>query len=95
MANLRHRDLKEPRWMLLKAVGFIVIGLMSASLIVLKLARWDTVILLAITVWAFARAYYFAFYVIHHYIDPEFQYAGLLDMVVYYWRNRGTNSKMK
>ena len=34
--------------------------------------------LLAVAVWAFARAYYFAFYVIEHYLDPGYRYQGLL-----------------
>jgi hypothetical protein len=40
-------------------------------------------IFLAIAIWAFARAYYFAFYVIEPYIDPHFRYAGLWSFVRY------------
>jgi hypothetical protein len=39
--------------------------------------------LLAICIWAFCRFYYFAFYVLHHYADPEFKYSGLLDLLKY------------
>jgi hypothetical protein len=31
--------------------------------------------------WGFCRAYYFAVYVIEHYIDPGRKYAGLIDFV--------------
>ena len=34
-------------------------------------------------IWAFARAYYFAFYVIEHYIDPLHRFSGLLDFLRY------------
>jgi hypothetical protein len=30
-----------------------------------------------IAIWAFCRAYYFAFYVIGRYIDPTYKFAGL------------------
>jgi hypothetical protein len=32
---------------------------------------------MAIAIWAFCRAYYFAFYVIEHYVDSSFKFAGL------------------
>ena len=38
---------------------------------------------LAIAIWAFARAYYFAFYVVEHCIDPGHKYAGLLSFLKY------------
>jgi hypothetical protein len=33
--------------------------------------------LLALAVWCFCRFYYFAFYVIEHYVDPGFKFSGL------------------
>ena len=33
--------------------------------------------LLAVSVWAFCRAYYFAFYVIERYVDPTYRFSGL------------------
>ena len=44
--------------------------------------------LLAVAIWAFARAYYFAFYVVEHYIDSEHKYAGLLSFLRYLARSR-------
>ncbi len=41
-------------------------------------------ILLAIAVWAFCRAYYFAFYVIEKYIDPRFRFDGLISVARYF-----------
>ena len=34
-------------------------------------------LLLGVAVWCFARAYYFAFYVIEHYIDPSYRFSSL------------------
>jgi hypothetical protein len=42
-----------------------------------------TALLLGITVWAFCRAYYFAFYVIERYVDPGYRFAGLLSLLRY------------
>jgi len=48
-------------------------------------------VLLCIAVWCFARAYYFAFYVIEHYIDPTYKFAGLTSFVAYLLRKRRGN----
>ena len=44
--------------------------------------------LLAVAVWCFARSYYFAFYVIEHYVDPGFRFAGLDDAQRYAFMKR-------
>ncbi len=33
--------------------------------------------------WCFCRFYYFAFYVVQHYIDPQFKFAELASVLVY------------
>jgi hypothetical protein len=48
----------------------------------------QTVLLLAIAVWSFCRAYYFAFYVVEHYVDPGYKFAGLTDFARYALRRR-------
>jgi hypothetical protein len=37
-----------------------------------------------LAIWAFCRAYYFAFYVIENYIDPKFRFAGLFSVLGYF-----------
>jgi hypothetical protein len=49
---------------------------------------WRIALLLAIAVWCFARAYYFAFYVVEHYIDPGYKFAGLIDFLRYLMRKK-------
>jgi hypothetical protein len=82
------RDLTSPRWIYAKAVGFVLIGLSASVLILLQMPRWDVAIYLAISIWAFARAYYFAFYVVEHYIDPNYRYAGLISFLKHIWNLR-------
>jgi uncharacterized RDD family membrane protein YckC len=82
------RDLQHPKWMYLKAGLLLGCGILSAGLLVARSPEWQTGLLLAICVWAFARAYYFAFYVIQHYIDPAYRFAGLIDFARYLLRRR-------
>ena len=45
--------------------------------------------LLAVAVWSFCRAYYFAFYVLERYVDPGFKFSGLGSLLAYCWKSRG------
>ncbi|NTX40329.1 hypothetical protein HUA74_39755 [Myxococcus sp. CA051A] len=77
------RDLQSHRWMWVKAILFVVIGLMSSALVLLQLPEWRVLLLLSLAIWAFCRAYYFAFYVIEKYIDPSFRFSGLGSVLRY------------
>ncbi|MGV3771931.1 MAG: hypothetical protein ACO1QB_03455 [Verrucomicrobiales bacterium] len=71
------KDLAEPKWMYLKAALFLGIGLISATLLLLEQWKIETALLLGLLVWSMCRAYYFAFYVIEHYIDQTYHFSGL------------------
>ncbi len=58
------RDLTSGTAIKFKGVLFVVLGLLSGVLLWMDLPTWRTAILLGVCVWAFCRAYYFAFYVI-------------------------------
>lgn len=81
-------DLKDPRLMFLKAGLFVLIGVLGGVILLLRDPHWQTLVLLCLTVWAFARAYYFAFYVIEHYIDDGFRFAGLTSVIRYLLRKK-------
>ena len=74
-------DLKNPRLMWLKGILFLLIGITSAALLVHETPTWRVGGLLALTIWTFCRAYNFAFYVIEHYSDPSYRFAGLISFV--------------
>jgi hypothetical protein len=80
-------DLTNPKWMWLKAILMLVIGLTAATLLLSVRFAWSTLLLLALVIWSFCRSYYFAFYVIEHYIDPRFKFSGLLSFLRYALRN--------
>lgn len=81
-------DLKSTRAMWLKAWLLLLIGFSAAALLFVELPSLKTALLLAVSIWGFCRAYYFAFYVIQHYIDPEFRFSGLGSFVRYLFRRR-------
>jgi GNAT superfamily N-acetyltransferase len=71
------RDLTDPRWIRLKAALFVLLGVAAGALLLARTPSLEAALLLAVTVWAFCRAYYFAFYVIGKYVDPRFRFSGL------------------
>ena len=85
------RDLTSPFWLYVKGGLFLIVGLMSGVLLWSQTPTLWTALLLALTVWGFCRAYYFAFYVIDHYIAPGERFAGLGDFVR--WRLRGRDRR--
>jgi hypothetical protein len=82
------RDITSPKLLYLKGFLFLLAGILSASILVWKHPSLQVVLLLAIAVWCFARAYYFAFYVVGHYVDPSYRFAGLIDFARYAVKRR-------
>lgn len=81
-------DLKDPRLMYLKAVLFLLIGLLAAAGIMLENPAPRTALLLGLAIWSFCRLYYFAFYVIEKYIDPGYKFAGVGSFLMYLIRSK-------
>jgi hypothetical protein len=82
------RDLADPRWIKLKGLLFLLIGIASAVLLWLECPTWRVAVLLAVVIWSFCRAYYFAFYVIEHHVDLQFRFSGLIAFARYLWSRR-------
>ena len=76
-------DLKNRNVICAKGILFLLLGIVSSVLLIVQNPDWEIVVLLSIAVWAFCRAYYFAFYVVQHYVDSEYRYAGLLSFAAY------------
>src|SRR5438876_3586548 len=70
-------DLKDPKLIYLKGFSFLVIGLLASALLILEHPTIKVAFLLAVAIWGFARLYYFMFYVIEHYVDPAYKFAGI------------------
>ncbi len=76
-------DLTCPFLIKLKGWLFLCIGVSGSWLLVVEAPSIEVAILLGLVVWAFCRFYYFSFYVIEHYVDPSYRFAGLLSFVKY------------
>ena len=81
-------DLKNKKLIWLKGWLFLFGGLLASGLLLYEAFTWKIALLLVIAIWCLSRFYYFAFYVIEHYVDPEYKFAGLWDFVKYAVRRK-------
>ncbi len=70
-------DLQDPRLIYLKGFLFLLGGFLAAGLLLVEAPRLKVAVLLVVSIWCFSRFYYFAFYVIEHYLDDSYKFAGL------------------
>jgi hypothetical protein len=77
------KDLTNPNWIKLKGALFLVVAIISSLLLLIEAQSVKVAFLLVIAIWCFSRFYYFAFYVIEHYVDPGYRFSGLWSFVVY------------
>ena len=82
------REITSFNGMVIKAGLFLVLGLMAGLQIYLIEPTLRMGFLLLVVVWCFCRLYYFAFYVIEHYVDSSFRYSGLLAFLGYLARRQ-------
>jgi hypothetical protein len=81
-------DIKDPRLLYAKGVLFVLAGSMASGLILVEHPSVKVALLLGIAIWCFARAYYFAFYVVQRYADPSYRFSGLWSFACYLIRHR-------
>jgi hypothetical protein len=72
----------------MKAILFLAIGVTASVLLLIDVGTLKGVLLLALSIWAFCRAYYFAFYVIEKYMDPGYRFSGLISFLRYLARTK-------
>ena len=77
------KDLTSPAWIKFKGILFLLIGILSSVLLLLDHPELKTAVFLGVAIWCFCRFYYFAFYVIEHYVDPAYRFSGLLSFALY------------
>jgi len=84
-------DLKNQTAIKLKGLLFFAIGILAGGILLSSSFSIVNLILLTKCIWAFCRFYYFAFYVLQHYVDPDFNYTGLYDLVKYLLLRKHSN----
>jgi len=86
-------DIRDVRLLYFKGSLFVLGGMIACALILLEHPSLKLALLLTLAIWCFARAYYFAFYVVEHYADPGFKFAGLGAFLRYLIRKRNRPSQ--
>lgn len=76
-------DITNPRLLWCKFVLFVILGVAAATTALLLNPSVRPALLMWTAIWAFCRAYYFAFYVIEHYADPSYRFSGLISFARY------------
>ena len=87
------KDIKSARLIKLKGILFLFVGLLAAALLLIEHPSLKVAVLLCIAVWCFSRFYYFAFYVIEHYVDSTYRFSGLWSFFTYLVRRRKYQSR--
>jgi hypothetical protein len=82
------KDLTDSRWIKLKGGLFLLVGVAASLLLICEHPTLKVGVLLMVAIWCFCRFYYFAFYVIEHYVDPTYRFSGLLSFARYLWSRR-------
>lgn len=77
------RNLTNPFWIKLKGLLFLVLGLSASAFLILEHPTIKIALLLTLAIWSFCRFYYFAFYVIQHYVDSAYRFSGLIAFLRY------------
>src|SRR6266540_5623425 len=77
------KNITSPGLIKLKGLLFLIVGLLAAALLLIEHPSLKAIVLLAIAVWCFCRFYYFAFYVIEHYVDGAYRFSGLWSFARY------------
>ena len=88
-------DIKKVWLTYTKGFFLFITGFISSLLLVLLNFNFKTIVLLFLAIWGFCRAYYFAFYVIQHYVDPNYKFSGLIDFAKYSLKKGRSNLKKK
>jgi hypothetical protein len=76
-------DITNKTILWIKGILFLVLGLLASALLIASAPSVTVAVLLCISIWAFCRCYYFAFYVIEHYVDSSYHYGGLISFMRY------------
>ncbi|HEX3800912.1 MAG TPA: hypothetical protein VH413_19625 [Verrucomicrobiae bacterium] len=77
------KDLTSAKAIKFKGILFLLLGLLSAALLILEAPTLKVTALLALSVWCFCRFYYCVFYVIEKYVDSQYRFSGLWSFLLY------------
>ena len=82
------RDITNTKLIYFKGILFLLGGIIASVILLIEHPGFKMAALLALSVWCFARSYYFTFYVIEHYVDGHYKFSGLGSFVLYIIKRR-------
>lgn len=91
--NGRMMDLENPVWMYLKAAMFLVIGICCFTLVLFGAPPPLAALYMVFMIWAFARLYYFMFYVMEKYVDASYKFSGIFSFLRYMLKKKSEYRK--
>ena len=80
------KDITSAKWIKVKGILFLLLGVVAAVMVFMENPSWKIALLLTLAIWCFCRFYYFAFYVIEKYVDPDYKFSGLWSFACYLTR---------
>ncbi len=86
-------EIRGPRWLYIKGALFLGTGPLASTILLLEGPGRRDAAPPAAAVWAFARAYHFAFHGIEFYIGRSDRFAGLLSFLRYLVRRRDARAR--
>jgi hypothetical protein len=75
------RALRSAKLIIVKGISFFFIASSVSVLLLAEDPALYRAILIALLVWSACRFYYFLFYVLERYVDPDFKYSGILSLI--------------
>lgn len=81
-------DIKSKRLIVLKGLLFMLVAAASGAALIANSPSFTVAALVLILIWASARSYYFLFYVLEKYVNPDLRYSGLVDLIRHRYRLR-------
>jgi hypothetical protein len=81
-------DLKNPFFIHLKGILFFFLIVLSGLYLFLSLPKFEIFIFILVLIWSSSRFYYYLFYVIEKYIDPNYKFSGIYSALKYFLVNK-------
>jgi hypothetical protein len=92
--NLKE-NITDAKLLIVKGLLFLLLGVLSALLLILRDSSFTTITLLVVAIWSSMKFYQFMFYVITNYVDSNYKdnssdelFSGLMSFVKFFLKNK-------
>jgi hypothetical protein len=88
-------NITDVKLLIVKGLLFLLLGVSSALLLILRDSSFTTITLLVVAIWSSMKFYQFMFYIITNYVDSNYKdnssdelFSGVVVFVKYFIKNR-------